>query len=143
MTGLTARRLRLLRLRSIEHRVASAKLASADVALSKLIDVANRIVALRGQLNVGEGESNGSTLRTVCEMSQRLDGARSGLAGPMSDARATREECRALRAIANRKKESAAKLHEHAARTDAVLRERRADANRPYRPRSSKIGDES
>jgi hypothetical protein len=136
MTGTTARRARLLRLRSIEHRIAKAKLARADAALVNLERIAGRIAALKDGLGAGVGGTSGMALKAMSEMSQRLDAARSGMTAPMSEAEARRAEFNALRIAAQQKEDSAAKLHDKAANAEAATRDLRADANRPHRKRN-------
>jgi hypothetical protein len=137
MTGTTARRARLLRLRAIEHRIAKAKLARADATLVNLERIAGRIAALRDGLGAGVGGTSGMNLKAMTEMSIRLDAARSGMTAPMNEAEARRAEFHALRITAQQKEDSAAKLHDKAATSEAASRDLRADANRPYRKRTS------
>jgi hypothetical protein len=133
MTSTTARRARLLRLRSIEYRIAKAKLARADAALVNLERIAGRIAALKDGLGAGVGGTSGMALKAMAEMVLRLDTARSGMTAPMSEAEARRAEFNALRIAAQHKEDSAAKLHDKAATTEAATRDLRADANRPHR----------
>jgi hypothetical protein len=137
MTGTTARRARLLRLRTIEHRIAKAKLARADAALVNLERIAGRIAALRDGLGASVGGTSGMALKAMTEMSQRLDAARSGMTAPMSEAGARCAEFNALRIAAQQKEDSAAKLRDKAATLEASMRDLRADANRPHRKRTA------
>ena len=137
MTGTTARRARLLRLRAIEHRIAKAKLARADATLVNLERIAGRIAALKNGLGAGVGGTSGMALKAMTEMSIRLDAARSGMTAPMTEAEARRAEYNALRITAQQKEDSAAKLHDKAATSEAATRDLRADANRPFRKRNA------
>ena len=137
MTGTTARRARLLRLRSIQHRIAVAKLARADANVANLARIAQRIVGLKAGLGADEGTTNGMALKAMTEMAIRLDAARAGIAAPISEAEARRAEFNALRIRARQKEESAAKLHDKAATSEAAAQDLRADANRPHRKRTS------
>lgn len=137
MTGTTARRARLLRLRTIEHRIAKAKLTRADAALVNLERIAGRIAALRDGLGASVGGTSGMVLKAMAEMSIRLDAARSGMTAPMTEAEARRAEFNALRITAQQKEDSAAKLHDKAATSEAATRDLRADANRPHRKRTA------
>ena len=65
MTGTTARRARLLRLRTIEHRIAKAKLARADATLVNLERIAGRIAALKNGLGAGVGGTSGMALKAM------------------------------------------------------------------------------
>ncbi len=133
MTGTTARRARLLRLRTIEHRIAKAKLARADATLVNLERIAGRIAALKNGLGAGVGGTSGMALKAMTEMSIRLDAARSGMTAPMTEAEARRAEFNALRIAAQHKEDSAGKLYDKAATSEAAAHALRADANRPHR----------
>jgi hypothetical protein len=140
MSELVNRRMRLLRLRTIEHRLAVARSVNADVALANLADVAMRITNLRAQLTVGDGASSGLALKAMCEMSHRLDTARTGLARPIADAERVVDEMREGRLRARSREESAVKLHASAESREILERETRADANRPFVRRNQSIG---
>jgi hypothetical protein len=135
MSGTADRRARLLRLRKIEHRVAAAKLATADAAVANLNRIDERLVALRAGLGAKTGETRGAALNIIAEMSQRLDAARVGIAAPMSEADARRVDMHSRRIKARQKEDSAEKLHGKALRIEVIESVRRADANRPYRKR--------
>jgi hypothetical protein len=137
MTSTTARRARLLRLRTIEHRVAKAKLARADATLTNLSRIAARIAGLREGLGAGVGGTSGMGLKAMAEMSARLDAAQIGMSAPIDEAEARRAEYSALRIAAQQKEDSAEKLHDKAATSEAAARILRADANRPHRKRTS------
>jgi hypothetical protein len=137
MTRTTACRARLLRLRTIEHRIAQAKLARADAALLNLERISGRIAALKNGLGAGEGRTSGMALKAMTEMATRLDAAHCGMIAPIGEAQARRAEFYALRITAQQKEESAAKLHVKAATSEAAMRTLRADANRPHRKRTA------
>ena len=137
MTGTTARRARLLRLRSIQHRIAVAKLARADANVANLARIAQRIAGLKAGLGADAGATTGMSLMAMTEMAIRLDTARAGIAAPISEAEARRAEFNALRIRAHQRQESAAKLHDKAATSEAAAQDLRADANRPHRKRTS------
>lgn len=140
MSGTVDRRKRILRIRGIEHRAATARVAEAGGVLANLHDVAGRIEALRSQLVCGFGPTNSNGLKAMCEMAQRLDAARGGLIQPMGAAKAALTHVQQLRIQANQKEESAAKLEQRATTSELKARELRADANRPFR-RSRNSGD--
>ena len=137
MTGTTARRARLLRLRTIEHRIAKAKLARADATLVNLERIAGRIAALKNGLGAGVGGTSGMALKAMTEMSIRLDAAQIGMTAPIDEAEARRAEFNALRIAAQHKEDGAGKLHDKAATSEASMRDLRADANRPFRNRNA------
>jgi hypothetical protein len=137
MTGTTARRARLLRLRTIEHRIAKAKLARADATLANLSRVSGRIAALKDGLGAGHGGTSGMALKAMAEMSARLDAAQIGMVAPIDEAEARRTEFNALRIAAQHREDGAAKLHDKAATLEAAARILRTDANRPHRKRNA------
>jgi hypothetical protein len=135
MSGAADRRDRLLRLRTIEHRIATAKLATADAAVANLNRIDERLMTLRAGLGTMLGETRGAALNIMAEMSQRLDTARAGIAAPMTDADARRADMHSRRIKARQKEDSAEKLHGKALRIEVSESLRRADANHPYRKR--------
>jgi hypothetical protein len=139
MTSTTARRARLVRLRTIEHSIAKAKLARADATLANLERIAERIASLKSGLGAGEGSTNGMALKAIAEMSIRLDAAHNGMIAPIEEAEARRAEFNALRITAQQKEDSAEKLHVKAATFEAAARDLRADANRPHRKRNTHL----
>lgn len=141
MTKLSARRERLLRLRTIEHRVAMLDLAGADKEVTNLARIASRLDALRKGLGVATGERSGIELMSIAEMAQRLDNAQKSMTAPMEQAQAKRAQYQANRIAAQRREDGAAKLHIKAAHEEVVSQERRTDANRQYRKRETVLGN--
>lgn len=140
MTPRSARRERLLRLRTIEHRVATLKLAQADSAVVALARTADRLDKLRKGLGVGSGERTGMELNSIAEMTLRLEQARLGMEAPLVDAHARRSEFLAQRIAAQRREDGAAKLLAKAESDEVVSYERRTDANRQHVKRHSFFG---
>lgn len=141
MTRLSIRRERLLRLRTIEHRVAMLDLAGADAQVTNLARIASRLDALRKGLGVATGERAGIELMSIAEMAQRLDNAQKSMTAPMEEAKARRAEFQANRIAAQRREDGAAKLHIKAASEEVVSQERRTDANRQFRKRGAILGN--
>jgi hypothetical protein len=140
VTAQTARRARVLRVRAIEHRVATARLATADAAITNLIRIAGRLAMLRCRLGTVRGETVGLSLNAMAEMSQRLGQATASLVHPISEAERARADVNAERIKARRREESAAKLHGSAKRFDEQASAQRADAARPYRKKIIRLG---
>lgn len=137
MTPRSARRERLLRLRTIEHRIATLKLANADATVANLLRIAARLEKLRNGLGVDSGERTGMELNSIAEMTLRLESARLGMKAPLDDAHARRSEFLAHRIAAQRREDGAAKLLAKAESDEVVSYDRRTDANRQHVKRNS------
>lgn len=140
MSSLSSRRARVLRLRSIEHKVAVARLAKATNEAQSLEAVARRITALRSGLGALEGQTSGQILSAMAEMASRLDRAGRDLVQPMAALEIARLQIDAERMKARIKKEGASKLHSKAAASDDARKITREDANRPFVRRRSGLG---
>lgn len=132
MTATSTKRARLLRLRTIEHRIAKQRLADADNMLANLATIAIRLDRLRQGLSLETGQTSGMQLNTMAEMSMRLEKARAGMRSPMSEAERNRSEVHARQIDAHRREDGAAKLYAKAEASEVVLNERRTDANRLF-----------
>jgi hypothetical protein len=139
MSARTLRRQRILRLRSIEHRVASARAAEADNRLTSLAGMVGRIENLRARVHTHAGTTDGLMLKSMSEMATRLDTAHQDMAAPIIAARSHLAEMEALRGAAWVREESASRLHIRSAESDAIAHELRADANSPARRFSKKV----
>jgi hypothetical protein len=127
MSSPAARRARLLRLRTIEHRVAAVRLVAADVAHATVANVSHRVAQLRASIIVPSGAYSGSHLQSFSELSERLDRARIGLEQSLSEARHIRD--------ARDAEERTGRVHIDASRREAVERDLRIAAARPPRPK--------
>ncbi|HRE36375.1 MAG TPA: hypothetical protein PK217_15025, partial [Sphingopyxis terrae] len=65
MTARTARRKRIIRVRTVEHQMAEANLARANGELASLVELSRRLEALRADLAVARGVVAGRALNTV------------------------------------------------------------------------------
>ena len=133
MTARTARRKRIIRVRTVEHQMAEANLARANGELASLVELSRRLEALRADLAGARGVVAGRALNTVGELGMRLDMAKENLATPLVNASARRDEMGVLAQSALMKEESAVRLYERSRKSAEVEMERRADANRPHR----------
>jgi hypothetical protein len=143
MKSLSTRRLRILRLRQIEHRIANIRLARADLALNSLVQLTDRISHLKSDNAPTSGITNGMTLRSQSEITARLDAVAANMVQPIRQAEATKADVNASRLIARRKEESAAKLYEAANANEAAALDLREDTNRPFRPHTQKMKEAS
>lgn len=133
MTSRTARRKRIIRVRSVEHQMAEANLARANSELANLVELGKRLETLRSDLAMAKGAVAGRALNTIGELGMRLDMAKENLVAPTSNASARRDQMGALAQRAMVKEESAVRLYERSRKNAEQEMERRADANRPFR----------
>ena len=139
MNARTARRKRIIRVRTVEHQMAEANLARANGELASLVELSRRLEALRADLAVARGVVAGRALNTVGELGVRLDMAKENLATPLVNASARRDEMGVLAQSALMKEESAVRLYERSRKSAEVEMERRTDANRPHRRRTMSL----
>ncbi len=135
MTARTARRKRIIRVRTVEHQMAEANLARANGELASLVELAKRLETLRVDLAMAKGAVAGGALNTIGELSMRLDIAQENLTAPLAGASARRDQAGVLAQSAMVKEESAIRLYERSRKSAEVEAERRRDANRPHRAR--------
>ena len=133
MNARTARRKRIIRVRTVEHQQAEANLARANGELANLVELAKRLETLRVDLAMAKGAVAGRALNTIGELAMRLDIAQENLTAPLSNASARRDHMGALAQSALAKEESAVRLYERSRKAAEAEQERRSDANRPYR----------
>ncbi len=135
MTARTARRKRIIRVRTVEHQMAEANLARANGELANLVELARRLETLRVDLAMAKGAVAGGALNTIGELAMRLDMAKENLTAPLSNASARRDHMGALAQSAMIREESAVRLYERSRKSAEAEQERRSDANRPHRAR--------
>jgi hypothetical protein len=143
MSGLAQRRARVLRVRQLEHRVASARLATAEAAVANLDRISGRLAALRASLRPATDRTDGVTLKAMAEMAIRLEKAQGDLAAPINAAAHKRALSQAERSYAKSREDGAEKLHGRAVRSETYEQALRADANRPFRKRAPVFGGKS
>ena len=128
-----ARRARLLRLRTIEHRVAAVRLVAADSAHAAVANVTDRVTQLREGIMAPTGAYSGCDLQSFSELSERLDRARIGLEQSLLEARHIRDARDAERIAAHVAEERTGRVHADASRREAAERDLRIAAARPPR----------
>src|SRR3546814_12632864 len=96
MNARTARRKRIIRVRSVEHQQAEANLARANGELANLVELAKRLETLRVDLAMATGAVAGRALNTIGELAMRLDIAQESLTAPLAGARQRRDQMGAL-----------------------------------------------
>jgi len=139
MNARTARRKRIIRVRTVEHQMAEANLARANGELASLVELSKRLEVLRTDLAMAKGAVAGRALNTIGELGMRLDMAKENLAAPLVNAGVRRDEAGVIAQSAMMKEESAVRLYERSRKTEAQEQERRADANRPHRRRAMSL----
>ena len=135
MTARTARRKRIIRVRTVEHQMAEANLARANGELASLVELARRLETLRVDLAMAKGAVAGGALNTIGELAMRLDIAQENLTPPLVNASSRRDHAGVLAQSAMAKEESAVRLYERSRKSAEAEAERRRDANRPHRAR--------
>ncbi len=140
MSVMTQKRSRILHVRKIEHRVATAKLFQANRDLAKMVNVQERIGTLQANTQIGCGGHTGPVLRATGEMQQRLSDAYDALAHSKTEAEERKQETEQLRNAAHQREERAQRLYDHAKKNDMLESVRRHDANMPSRQKFKKIG---
>ena len=136
MNARTARRKRIIRVRTVEHQQAEANLARANGELANLVELARRLETLRVDLAMAKGAVAGRALNTIGELAMRLDIAQESLTAPLAGASQRRDQMGALAQSAMVREESAVRLYERSRKSAEAEQERRDDANRPHRPRT-------
>ena len=139
MNARTARRKRIIRVRSVEHQMAEAHLARATGELASLVELSKRLEGLRTDLAMAKGAVAGRALNTIGELGMRLDMAKENLAAPLVNAGIRRDEAGVLAQSAMMKEESAVRLYERSRKSAEAEMERRSDANRPHRRRAMSL----
>lgn len=139
MNARTARRKRIIRVRTVEHQMAEANLARATGELASLVELSKRLETLRADLAMAKGEVAGRALNTIGELGMRLDMAKENLVAPLVNASSRRDQAGAMAQSAMVKEESAVRLYERSRLSDVREQERRTDANRPHRRRAMSL----
>lgn len=135
MNARTARRKRIIRVRTVEHQMAEANLARANGELANLVELAKRLETLRVDLAVAKGAIAGRALNSMGELAMRLDLAQENLTAPLCNASERRDRMGELAQSAMVKEESAVRLYERSRKSAEQELERRIDANRPHNAR--------
>jgi hypothetical protein len=133
MSMSAARRGRLLRFRTIEHRVAALRLAAADAAHAEVGGVRDRVAQLRDGIIIPTGSYRGHDLQCLCELSERLDRARLSLRASLAEAQATRDARNVRRVAAHVAEERTSRAHASALQREAAAQELRAASSHPHR----------
>ncbi len=140
MTCADDRRRRLVRIRTIEHRIAQQELAHARRGARQIESVIERIETLARDTIVAAGGTDGASLAAISEMAIRLAHARSSTAGSLEQALQHVSMRQSNIIAANVKAENANTLLQKALRQNAADVEMRENSARCFRP--MRAGDE-
>ena len=141
MTGLAIRRARILKVRKIEHRLATAQAQKALSEVSTLKQIEKRLIGLRSTLTPDDRIKNGRALQSMHEMAELLEGAKDDLAVPIGRAEAKAKRCQGERTVASARENSVEKLQERAEIAEEYRAICKADAERPFRRQKFFTGD--
>lgn len=134
MTRSRGLRQRIVRIRAAEYRIAQLQLAEARRSASQISSIAGRIDALAFENRVTAVETKGASLAAISEMAIRLDTARQSTAVPMKQALLQIVHSKAISMKTHAKLEGANRLLEKSTRENLAHAEKRADADRCFRP---------
>lgn len=137
MTRADDRRRRIVRIRTIEHRISHQELAHARQGARQIEAVIERIEMLARDNIVATRDTDGASLAAISEMSMRLAHARASAKVPLEQAlqRVSMQQSKNIEA--NVKAESAKRLLEKTMRQDSASLEARNNAARCFRPKSA------
>jgi hypothetical protein len=133
MNNFLDRRNRILKIRSIERRIAETQLAQSETEVRHLSGLAERITTLRHATSVERGSHCGADLRANCEMGARLDTAQRSMAAPFASTVEHRDRLREKFITAKRRETGIEKLTEIAAERENRELEHRENALRIFR----------
>ncbi|MFM5913967.1 MAG: hypothetical protein ACKOPR_04370 [Chakrabartia godavariana] len=141
--SLVARRQRILSVRARQTRIAQIRLAEAQRRLERLEGTAGQLRRMAASLSAEDGMTDGLSLRALGEMRERLVQAAHQMETPIANAADVRDLKLADNIIARRNESTAEKMAERAAHQADHARIVRSDANRPFRPRPTRLESEN
>lgn len=130
MTRLYSNRSRIVRIRTVEKRLAQMELAQAQRKVQQISSIIDRLDALGCEDNIASGLVNGRSLGAKSEMTIRLEHARQLTAAPMKNALQQVDHRQQQSNQAQQKVEGANRLLEKSERKNAARLMQRADAVR-------------
>lgn len=94
MTASAARWKRISKVRAVQRQMAEVQLHRCEQEVRNLIDLGHRISAIREAAQPSAGAQDSVMLRSICELSSRLDSAQLALATPRQNAADARDRQR-------------------------------------------------
>jgi hypothetical protein len=140
MTRADDRRRRIVRIWTVEHRIAQQELALARRDAQHIETVVERIEVLARDNIVANGGTEGASLAAISEMAIRLEHARRSTVGPLDQALRHVSKRQSDCIQANVKVENANRFLEKTARQISTYADARENAARCFRPKIT--GDE-
>lgn len=119
MTATAQRWKRILAIRSVQRQMAEAQLFRCEADLHNLVDLGQRISAIRDAAQPFAGTHDGMMLRSVCELSSRLDSAQAALANPSQAATQARDRQQRTVVSAKQRETAVEKLETSVAKREA------------------------
>lgn len=119
MTANAQRWKRILKVRAVQRQMAEVQLNRCEADVRNLVDLSQRISAIRDAAQPSAGEHNGMMLRSICELSSRLDTAHLALATPNRNALEARDRQQRAVIAAKQRETAVEKLEANAAAQDA------------------------
>jgi hypothetical protein len=133
MTATAQRWQRILKVRSIERQMAEVQLQRCENEVRNLVDLGNRISAIREAAQPSGGAQNGAMLRSVCELSSRLDSAQRAIATPSQNATEARDRQQRAVVAAKQREMAVEKLETSTAKHAAKRADDRQSRNVIFR----------
>lgn len=130
MTRLNSNRKRIVRIRTVEQRLAQIELAQAQRTAQQIASIIDRLGALDHENIVTSGLADGRSLAATSELKMRLEQARQLTAEPMKNALRQVDHRQMQSNQARQKVEGANRLLEKSERKNAARTMQRADAAR-------------
>ena len=106
MTAAALRWKRILKVRAIQRQMAEVQLHRYESELRNIMDLSSRIGTIRNAAQPSAVMQSGLMLRSICELSARLDSARLALVNPSQNATEARDRQQRL-VIAAKQRETA------------------------------------
>lgn len=106
MTAAALRWKRILKVRAIQRQMAEVQLHRCETELRNIMDLSSRIDTIRNAAQPSAVMQSGLMLRSICELSGRLDSARLALVNPSQNATEARDRQQRL-VIAAKQRETA------------------------------------
>ncbi|MFN3620181.1 hypothetical protein [Sphingorhabdus sp.] len=119
MTASAQRWNRILKVRSVQRQMVEVQLHRCENEVRNLVDLRNRISSIRKAAQPTAGEQNGIMLRSISELSSRLDSAQRALAATSQNAVEARDRQRRTLVSAKQREMAAEKLETTTASQEA------------------------
>jgi hypothetical protein len=121
MTANAQRWKRIGKVLAVQRQMAAVQLHRCEKELRNLVDLGHRISAIRAAAQPLVGAQNGLMLRSVCELSSRLDSAQRALATPSQNAQEARNRQQHAVVAARQRETAIEKLAANVAAQDAKM----------------------